>query len=84
LKLVNDVFTELIYAQRNRQDAQSLQMIKEFYLQEISSQRGQASAEVERERGRRREVERMVERLGDEVKRLQGLVDKKEVNIASL
>jgi archaellum component FlaC len=32
LKLVNDVFTELIYAQRNRQDAQSLQMIKEFYL----------------------------------------------------
>jgi hypothetical protein len=39
---------------------------------------------VERERGRRREVERMVERLGDEVKRLQGLVDKKEVNIASL
>jgi archaellum component FlaC len=84
VKLVNEVFTELIYAQRNRQDAQSLQMIKDFYQQEIGQLGSKWQSELERERARRREAEKMVERMGEEIKRLQGQVDRKEVNFATL
>ena len=84
MKLVNEVFTELIYAQRNRQDAQSLQMIKDFYQQEIGQLGSKWQSELERERARRREAEKMVERMGEEIKRLQGQVDRKEVNFATL
>lgn len=55
-------------------------MIKEFYMQEI----GSAPREIEKERQRRREAEKMVERLGEEVKRLQAHVEKREVKVVTL
>ena len=60
------MFTELIHAQRNRQDAESLEMIREYYMEEVRQGRG----EIEREASRRREAERMVERMGEEIRRL--------------
>ena len=46
-------------------------MIKDFYLQEITQGGQKWQSEVERERTRRREAEKMVDRMGEEIKRLQ-------------
>jgi len=52
-------------------------MIKEFFGQEVKMWRGEA----ERERKRRREAERMVERMGEEIRRVQGVNERKEGSI---
>jgi hypothetical protein len=41
-------------------------MIREYYMEEVRQGRG----EIEREASRRREAERMVERMGEEIRRL--------------
>jgi len=55
---LNDVFQEIIQAQRTKQDSQALQMIKDFYQLEVSTLMRQWQSEAEKERLRRKEAER--------------------------
>jgi hypothetical protein len=71
LKLLNDVFQEIIQAQRTKQDSQALQLIKDFYQLEVSSLVRQWQGEAEKERLRRKEAERGFQQMQEELKRVR-------------
>lgn len=65
------MFQEIIQAQRTRQDSQALQMIKDFYQLEVTTLVRQWQVEAEKERLRRKEAERGLEQMQDELKRVR-------------
>jgi hypothetical protein len=67
LKLLGELFTEIINNQRNRQDAQSLQLLREYYVAEIATTKKKWQQEYERERARRKEAEKLAQALSEEV-----------------
>ena len=65
------MFQEIIQAQRTRQDSQALQMIKDFYQLEVTTLVRQWQGEAEKERLRRKEAERGLAQMQDELKRVR-------------
>jgi hypothetical protein len=84
LKLLGELFTEIINNQRNRQDAQSLQLLREYYVAEIATTKKKWQQEYERERARRKEAEKLAQALSEEVQRFKIEQGKQEMKIEAI
>ena len=78
-KIVSDVFSDMIQAQKNSQDAQTLQIIKEFYSRELAKRTEemtksisqQVTQAIDRERMKRVEAEQRMHQMYEEMKKQQ-------------
>lgn len=87
---VGDIFNEMIAIQKNQQDSQTLQIIKEFYQRELSHLRNHDSNEeklkeqLQKERQRRIEAESKAAKIFEEMKKQQSQMLRQEEMVQTL